>query len=118
MDVITLYEQIGGNYSELVGRLGSDKLVNRLLTLFIEDGGFGILKSGMAENDYDTAFRGAHGLKGLCANLAITEMGKTVSEMTECLRNSSDINRAKEILPVLEEEYCKVTSLIGEYLKN
>ena len=37
MTVKELYDQIGGNYDEVIGRLFTDELVKRILEKFLDD---------------------------------------------------------------------------------
>lgn len=41
----------------------------------------------MSEKDYGEAFRMAHTLKGICLNLIFDRLSKSLSELTEALRN-------------------------------
>lgn len=117
MDVRELYKEIDGDYDELIGRLGSDKIVNTLLKLFVSDANFQGLGKSMEEKDYTGAFRAAHGLKGLCANLSIKNLGDLISKLTECLRDEADIKGAEELLPLVSAEYDRILTVINSFLE-
>lgn len=118
MDIRELYSEIDGNYDELIGRLGSEKIVNTLLKLFVSDESFQNLNSSMCEKDYVGAFRAVHGLKGLCANLSIKKLEDLAAELTEYLRNETDINGAEEIFPQVCAEYGRVLNIIESYIQQ
>ena len=63
------------------------------------------LKSSLAAKDYETAFRMAHNLKGVCANLSITKLGASSSELCEELRGGCNTDRVEPLLAVVLEDY-------------
>lgn len=117
MDVKDLYSEIDGDYDELINRLGSDKIINTLLKLFVSDENFSNLNMCMCGKDYEGAFRAVHGLKGLCANLSIKNLGNLTSRLTECLRDGVDIAGAVEIYPQVCSEYGRVLQIVENYIQ-
>ena len=69
------YELMGADYEDVLGRLMMEKLVKKFLYKFADAKDMEDLKSSLAAKDYETAFRMAHNLKGVCANLSITKLG-------------------------------------------
>ena len=61
------------------------------------------LKKGLAED----AFRAAHTLQGVAANLGFSALYENATEITEALRGG-DLNAAAALFPALEEKYSKV----------
>ena len=87
MELREMYESLGSDYDEVLGRLmNKEDLIRRLLKKYAEDQNFDRLKTAMAEKDYAQAFTAAHTLKGLAANLGFTELFNSVSVLTEKLR--------------------------------
>lgn len=73
-------------------------------TVLEDESGFEKLKTAVREGDLDSGFEAAHSLKGLYANLSLSNLFEPVSEMTEELRARNDIDysgyisRIEEIL--------------------
>lgn len=59
----------------------------RMLGKFEKDGTFEALKAHVAQEDYGEAFKDAHTLKGLSANLGLGIMERDIVDLTEMLRN-------------------------------
>ena len=93
------YELLGGSYSEVCLRLPSPRLVEKFVGKFLEDDSYRNLCSAMEAGSRPEAFRAAHTLKGVCANLSFTRLQDTASRLTELLRPESDeIPRGAEAL--------------------
>jgi HPt (histidine-containing phosphotransfer) domain-containing protein len=90
-------------------REGLDRCLNkedfyfRLITKAIEDESFLKLKEEIENKNYEEAFKIAHSLKGVFGNLSITPIYEIVFELTEYLRNKSDINYKSYIDKLLEK---------------
>lgn len=86
MDVKECYEQIGGNYMDVLQRLRNDLRIVKYLAKFVEDQSYEHLCHAIDATDYETAFRTAHTLKGMCMNLGLICLQKSSSALTENLR--------------------------------
>ena len=62
----------------------------RLVDRAARDPSYDQLKEALENRDLDRGFELAHALKGVTANLALTPVGKPVTEMTELLRSRTD----------------------------
>ena len=51
MEVKTFYEQLGMEYEDVSGRLGSDALIKKFVIRFLDDASFTRLRDGLQEND-------------------------------------------------------------------
>ena len=80
------YAAMGGDYDEAIGRLRSEKLVQKFVLKFLSDGSYDLLCASMESGNYEEAFRAAHTIKGVCSNLAFTVLGKSSSALSEALR--------------------------------
>ncbi len=78
---------MGGNYEEVVGRLRSERLIQKFVLKFMNDGSYQLLVDSMASKNYEEAFRAAHTIKGVCQNLALTQLLESSSELSEALRH-------------------------------
>ena len=104
MDLKECFDAIGGNYNDVMGRLVTEERVKKFLFMFLKDTSFNDLEAAMKKQDYDSAFRFAHTLKGVCANLGIEELGKIASEITEALR-AKDNDAACKLFAKVTESY-------------
>ena len=81
------YAAMGGDYDEAIGRLRSERLVQKFVLKFLNDQSFELLCTSMESGNYEEAFRAAHTIKGVCQNLAFTALGKSSSALSEALRH-------------------------------
>ena len=120
MTVKELYEKIGGNYDEVIGRLYSDELVAKILEKFLDDTMCPDLVAAWERGDDAAAFDAAHSAKGVCMNLAFTRLGLLASDITEALRPGNEGLRSTTDVDTLVKElaieYDKVYSGVKEFL--
>jgi histidine phosphotransfer protein HptB len=108
------YASVGSNASDVIGRLGgSEALVKRFLGKFPNDESFSLLEKSLNENDTETAFRAAHTLKGLAANLGIKSLYAKAVDVTEHLRGG-DLESGKKDFPALKDEYEAVLAKLAD----
>ncbi len=114
MTVQECYEKMGGNYDEIMERLPKESLIEKFMLKFPADESMNGLRAAVAEGNIENSFRMAHTLKGVCENLAFTQLGKAASALTEQLRSrSSEADRA--LYEAVEQEYKRVIDTITEY---
>lgn len=119
MNLKQCYDNLGGNYDEVNERIPGDALITRFLGRFLEDPSFQTLIEQIGCGNRDEAFRAAHTLKGVCANLSFTTLWKSVSALTEELRASSEIPAsATKLLQEVCLNYNATTQVIREYLNQ
>ena len=61
-----------------------------LIDMALDDECFGELSQAVRARDKKAAFRAAHALKGIVANVSLTPLYKEISEMTELLRSEQE----------------------------
>ena len=71
MELKEVYEKLGGDYDDVVRRLMGEKLVRKFLLKFLDDKSYADLERTLSEGDYKEAFRAAHTLKGVAANMGL-----------------------------------------------
>lgn len=115
MTIEECYNSIGSNYEEVLGRFAGNKmLVEKFARKFIDDPSYQMLSGCMEKKDYQEAFRAAHTLKGVCANLGFTELFKVSSDMTEELRGGDpDVAKLPEMFEKITAEYKKTVDAIN-----
>ena len=107
MKLEEFYREIGSSYADVISRLGSEEFVRRFVLLFKDDKSFEELKSSLERGRAADAFRAAHTLKGVAANLGFSALYSEAAEITEALRGG-DLNAAAALFPALEEKYRRV----------
>ena len=80
------YAAMGGNYEDAIGRLRSERLVQKFVLKFMADGSYDLLCRSLEEKNYSEAFRAAHTIKGVCQNLSLTKLQDSSSRLCESLR--------------------------------
>lgn len=98
----------------LAAGVDADKIMKRFmgnwnhalsfLRKFPGDDNYKNMVTGLETGEYELAFRSCHNLKGLCGNLALTELQAVVAEQTELLR-AKKWEEAKVMLPRVTEAY-------------
>ena len=120
MTIEECYQQLGGDYAALKKRLPSDSLIKRFITKFLDDSSYSELCRALEEGQREEAFRAAHTLKGVCANLGFCRLLTSAEKLTELLRPRTDAI-PEEAAPLLEEvrqDYELTVSAIRAYLDS
>ena len=86
MTVEELYQTMGGSYDSARRVLPSDRLIEKFILRFLEDGSCQKLLDAYAAGDPAGMFEGAHALKGVCANLGLDSLSAKASEIAEEFR--------------------------------
>ena len=110
------YAAMGGNYDEVMGRLRSEKLVQKFVLKFPNDGSYQLLKDSLAAGDREEAFRAAHTIKGVCANLAFSRLLESSEQLTEALRDGKPPEPGEEaLLARVEADYERTRQAIQTF---
>ena len=115
------FKTVGSEAKTVLDRLGgSEMLVRKFLGKFKDDKSFSELTAALEAGDIDTAFRAAHTMKGVCANLGLDSLFKLSSEVTEILRPKAEgaIEEAKKKMPELKKEYERVLEELKKLAEN
>ena len=107
MTLERLYREVGGDLAGTVARLGGEERVERFLQLLAGDDTFAMLRAAMSAGDLTCAFRAAHTLKGVAANMGLLRMQEAASALTEALR-AGDMDSARALYPAVESICCQV----------
>lgn len=110
------YDTFGGDYESVKHRISKEEIIKKFVIKFLSEPSFDNLCSALEREAYDEAFRVAHSLKGVCANLAFVRLEKSVSDLTELLRHSNDApidkERCKEAFENVSADYNAVMEAI------
>ena len=80
------YAAMGGDYADAIGRLRSERMVQKFVLKLPRDESFSLLCRSWDAKDYKEAFRASHTIKGICQNLSITRLGSSAAQLTDALR--------------------------------
>lgn len=108
------YELMSADYEDALGRLMNDKLVKRFLYKFADAKDMEMLKDSLEAQDYETAFRMAHNLKGVCANLSISRLGASSSDLCEELRDGKYTDKVESLMAVVQADYDTTVAAIRQ----
>lgn len=114
MTIKECYAALGGNYEDVVGRLGSERLVQKFILKFVDDGSYNLLTSSLESGNVSEAFRAAHTIKGMCGNLSFDALAASSSELTEALR-AGDLEKGKALLPGVAADYARTVDAINTF---
>jgi len=108
------YTALGGNYEDVLGRLPSERMVQKFVLKFLSDGSYDLLVRSMAEENYSEAFRAAHTIKGVCQNLDFTTLYRSSSALSEALRGGYS-PEAPALAEQVRVDYEQTVSAIREF---
>ena len=108
------YEIFGGNYDEVIERLGTDSLIVRFFGKFKEDDSMEKLVDAVEKGDIEQSFRAAHTLKGVAANLSMTNLANAASNLTEQLRDRSN-TADEQLFQAVKIAYAQVIDVIDAF---
>lgn len=111
MELREFFVQAGGDYDKVLSRLPA-ALIKKFVCRFAEDPSYDELKSALEEQDFDTAFRAAHTLKGVSANLGMDDLAVAASELTEELRDNRTAPR-QSLVETVDQAYQTAVQLIS-----
>lgn len=117
MDVQELYDTIGGDYKDVIGRFCNDQRVSKFVKLFLVDDSYQNFIIAFDKKDYENAFRSIHTLKGVCLNLGFISLFKIVDEMTELIR-AKEYDSASLLVGDLSQIYDKYIVAINDFIKG
>ena len=114
MTLQACYSALGGSYEEVISRLRSERLVQKFVLKFLDDKSIELLRTSMAEENYEEAFRAAHTIKGICQNLSFTRLYESSSALSEALRVGFR-PEAPALAQQVEQDYEETAAAIREF---
>ena len=107
-----IYDAAGGDMEKPLSRFGkNEEMLKHFILLFAKDSSFNELQAALADCDTKNAFRAAHTLKGICANLGFEGLYEKASKITELLRHG-EADKAKILFPEMAQTYINVIEKI------
>lgn len=104
------FDPTGNEYTNVMGRLATERLVSKYLNKMLDDKSYGKLKQAIADGDYKEAFMASHTIKGICMNLNLKPLAQSSDALTEELRDNPDAGKVEELLKQVDKDYEFVTN--------
>ena len=108
------YIALGGNYEDVLGRLRSEKLIQKFVLKFLDDPSYDSLCCAVESHDREQAFRAAHTIKGICLNLSFNKLYQSSNLLTEALRSEWK-PEADELVKQVIQDYQSAVAAIRLY---
>ena len=91
-------KKFGANTEEALNRcMGNEMLYLKLVDRFLSQNTFPDLVDAIKKGDLGAAFHVAHSLKGVLGNLSLTPLYDVIYNMTEFLRNRTEMDYSNYI---------------------
>ena len=117
MTIEECYSLMQGDYADALKRLMKDQLIERFVLNFPKDDSMQQLRDATAAGIQNDAFRAAHTLKGVAANLSLTKLAVSASNLTEQLRSGEQMPDP-ELLAEVEKDYALVINTLAKYAEE
>ena len=120
MTIEECYQQLGGDYSEVVKRLSALTLIKKFISKFLQDKSFENLCGEIQSGNRIGAFRASHTLKGVCQNLGFGKLMISSEKLTEALRADGEEipESAAAVFENVRRDYEETTAVICRYLTS
>lgn len=118
MTIREAYEQIHADYESVMNRMHTDEKLMKYLVRFVNENYDIVIQNAIREQDYDTAFRESHNLKGLCYNLDIPVLGKSASNLTEALRSRNPDGNLSYLVDIMQHDYNTTMDAFRKVMEN
>ena len=116
------YDKFGGSYESMKQRISKDEVIRRFVIKFLSEPSYDRLRQAVENENYVEAFNAAHALKGVSQNLSFESLGKSSSDITEYLRNSTekeiDSQKCAELFSKVSEDYIAVIEAVRQLDKE
>ena len=120
MTIQECYQKLGGDYAQVEKRLPGIHLIRRFIAKFLDDGSYPELCRAMEQGQTEEAFRAAHTLKGVSANLGFDRLTASSGELTELLRGRTDGIPTEDVplLDMVRPDYALTADAIRAHLNS
>lgn len=114
MELKQFYKEAGGDYDDVLARLGKEERIVKYLLRFAESDSWEDFDKAIANSDFEECFRVLHSMKGICLNLGLGNLEISVSSLCEEYRNKvPQRDLSKEIDDVSQKYYTTIALIKG-----
>ena len=114
MNLKECYAALDGNYDEVLGRLRSERLVQKFVLKFLDDGSYALLCQALEAGDLEEAVRAAHTIKGICQDLGFQHLLESSTRLTDALRSDLGAN-IPELAVRMGQDYHQTVAAIQAF---
>lgn len=118
MKLREIYEQMNGDYESVLNRLHDDEKIKKYLLKFMNSKLDTLIRNALEDCNYETAFREAHNLKGICANLNMDALGKSASALTEALRGRNPEGDITPLVQAMQADYDRTVRALSVLIEK
>ena len=111
------YSVIGEDYNEVLSRLPSEKLLMKVLKMYLSDPSYDSLCQSFAKGLIKDSFNAVHSLKGVAGNLGFSALAQKSSVLCEALRHA-DVMPDKKLFDEVVEAHQKVVKALAELFSD
>ena len=118
MNIKECFDSFGGDYDGVMGRLRKEDRIVKYAGKFVSGEDYQLLLDALAAGNKDDAFRSAHNLKGVSANLGFTPLYNTSDVLCEALRPGNppvEDSEIERMLQDVKDAYAKVVTALKTY---
>lgn len=109
-----VYESLGENFDDVIGRIGREEWIVKYLKKFVNDGYFAMLERSVTIKDWPEAFKMSHSMKGLAMNLGLEKLTQVSSDLCESLRSGEPAGDTDALFGLVKDEYLRAAEKIAE----
>lgn len=102
------YETLNGDYESALSRILKESSMVKFLKMFADDLQYSKMMEGLENKDYKQVFAASHDIKGTCANLGLTQLAKSSSDICEAVRHGEPTVDMVPLIEKVKEDY-KIT---------
>jgi HPt (histidine-containing phosphotransfer) domain-containing protein len=117
MEVTAMADLVYVNFEEGVNRvMNNAKLYIKLITKFKTENNLNDLSAALGANDYEKAQVAAHTMKGIAANLSLTELFEKSKEIEAQIKEKSvQAGELEKVQAVFDETIKEVEKVIAQH---
>lgn len=91
MTLKEFYAAVGGDYDATLNRIPKESMVLRFVKKYADDKTYAQLTEAVKAQDWETAFRASHTLKGVAQNLGFDGLYRAAFALTEEMRGGKPL---------------------------
>lgn len=115
MTIEECYAAMNADYKEVKGRLRTEERIIKFVLKYMDDKSYQLLIDSIEDRNMEEAFRAVHTIKGICQNLALTQLYISSDALCERLRNCHEYKADIDLLvEKVKEDYLMTIKCIKQ----